>query len=284
MKKIYMAVMMMMFALVLTGCSYSTVPPATLGKILSGSGYSTDVKQPGKHVVWWWENLVTLDTSTQTVSEVITVKMKDNLDMRFTVRFRTRLGGDDKTINAMFNDIRHEKYKVSLGMVYGVYGKDVVHNIGRSVMSKYNAGEVPQNYDLITQELHERLKERLKDSPLEVSNVTLADVVYPKVITDAIESQQERLLAIETEENQQAIEMVKRTNELALVNAEYEIRMKRAQAIRDENEITSKGLSPALIEYRRIEAMEKISQNGNVIFYPYEANGTSGLTNRIYSK
>jgi hypothetical protein len=281
MNKLLIAFMVVVFA---TGCSRVTVPPAAKGKVLSASGYSVDVKEPGKYWMSWWNNMVILDTSTTVAKEVVDVKMADKLDTTFEVRFRTRIMGNDKIINAMFNDITHEKYQVSVDKVYSIYGRDVVRSTIRSVASKYTAEEVPNNFDKITQELRTELTEALANSPLEMSNVTLGAIIYPETITAAINAQAERRLAIETEQNQQAIEMVKRTNELELAEAEYEIRMTRARAIRDENETTAQGLKPELLQYRQIEVMEKLAENGNAIFVPYEALTNIGLQNRMFSK
>ena len=149
MKKIksMLAAIGLAFALVLaSGCEISTGPPAAKGKILSASGYSADVKETGKYWLFGFKNMVILDTSTQMISENINVKMSDNLDLPFQLHFRTRIHGDDKVINSMFNDITHENYHVSLGKVYQVYGRNVVTNAARSVMSKYKVAEVAVNF------------------------------------------------------------------------------------------------------------------------------------------
>ena len=104
------------------------------------------------------------------------------------------------------------------------------------------------------------------------------------VITKAIEAQQERRLSIETEQNQQAIEMVKRTNELELAKADYEIRMTKARAVRDENKLTAEGLNPMLVQYRQLEVMEKMAENEKAVFVPYESLTNVGLQNRMYQK
>lgn len=274
----------LVIVLALSGCSRVTVPPATKGKVLSSAGYSQDVKEPGKYWLSWFENMVILDTSTMVAKEQMTVKMRDNLDLTFDVRFRTRIAGTTKVINAMFNDIKHDNYHVSLTNVYSVYGRDIVRNVSRSVVGKYTAEEIPANFDRITAELHAGLTEKMKNSPLEVSNITLAEIKYPAVITQAIEAQHARRLAIETEQNQQAIEMVKRTNELELAKAEYDIRITRAKAIRDENELTAKGISPMLIQYRQLEVMEKLADSNNTVFFPYEMINNVGLHNRMAQK
>lgn len=273
-------------ALALTGCySRVEVPPAAKGKILSGSGYSVDVKETGKHWLSWWEDIVFLDTSTKTISEGMAVKMADDLTLSFEVRARVRIAGDDKIINTMFNDITPDDNGwVTLPMVYNVYGRDVIQNTARSVLSKYKTREIANNYDKVNSDLQQRLGQVLDNSPLELSNVTIGNITYPKVITEAIEAQQERELAIETERNQQVIEMTKKKYELERENANYEIRMTRARAIRDENELTAQGINDKLIRYRELEVLEQMARNQNAVFVPYEALSSPGMQNRIYGK
>lgn len=278
MKKLVIGVAM----LGLVGCGYETVPPAAKGKILSGNGYSVDVKETGKYILPWWHNMVILDTSTQRFSENITVKMRDNLDLPFSLDFRTRIHGSDDVINAMFQDITHQNYKVTLESVYSVYGKNVVTNAARSVMGKYRVNEVAANFDKISNDIQSEIKKRMVGSPLEVSDVTLAHISYPKVITEAVEKQQERELAIKTEENQQAIEKIKKKNQMELAEADYEIRMIKAKTIRDENKMTSEGLNPILLQYRALEVQEKMAESENKVFVPYESLNQVGVSNTIY--
>lgn len=269
-------------AIMLTGCEVSTVPPAAKGKILSSSGYSADVKETGKYWLFGFKNMVILDTSTRMIRENINVKMSDNLDLPFQLHFRTRIQGDDKTINAMFNDITHDNYQVSLDKVYQVYGRNVVTNAARSVMSKYKVAEVAANFEKINNDIYAEINKRMVGSPLEVSDVTLANISYPRVITQAVEKQQERELAIVTEKNQQAIEMLKKENQLKLADADYAIRVKKAEAVREENRITSEGLSTTLLHYRNLEVMEKLADSQNKVFVPYQALGEVGVSNTMF--
>lgn len=284
MKKLTAITAIAAMCLIVSACGRVTVPPASKGKILSGSGYSVDVKEPGKYWLPWWHSMVVLDTSTQTMAEKVTVKMKDDLELTFHVNFRTRINGSEKVINAMFNDIRHQNYQVTLPMVYQVYGRDVVQNSSRSVVSKYLTKDVSRNYDRLNEELFEHLTISLANSPLDISNVNIGNIQWPKVITDAIETQQERELAIETERNEQAVRKIVKDNELEMAKADYAIRMKNAEAIRDENRITAEGMNPMLLEYRRLEVLEKMAENKNAVFVPYEGLTSPGLQNRMYSK
>lgn len=283
MKRI-MAALLVMATLVLGGCGYSTVPPAAKGKILSTTGYSPGVYETGKYLLWGRDEMVILDTSTQTYGEAISVKMMDNLDLKFTVKFRTRIAGDEKVINSMFNDIKHQDYQVTLPMVYKVYGQDVVQSTARSVVGKYTTEEVAANFDKITADLYTQLTAKMKGSPLEMSNITLANLDYPDTVDAAYNAQAERKLEIETEANRQAVNMVKKTNELALARANYDIEMKKAETLRDTNATTGAGLSDKLLAYRALEVQEKMAENKSAVFVPYDAIGSSGLSNRIYSK
>lgn len=281
MKKLALAITVAT-SLTLAGCEISTVPPASKGKILSSSGYSADVKETGKYWLFGFKNMVILDTSTRMISENITVKMIDNLDLPFQLHFRTRIHGSNDVINSMFNDITHEDYRVSLDRVYSVYGKNVVTNAARTVMSKYRVDEVAANFEKINNDIFNEIKKRMVGNPLEVSDVTLAKISYPPIITEAVERQQERELAIVTEKNQQAIEMLKKENELALASADYQIRIKRAEAIRDENKITSDGLNPVLLQYRNLEVLEKMAESENKVFVPYSALKEVGVSNAMF--
>jgi hypothetical protein len=278
------AALAMIAVVALQGCSFEVIPPAFKGKILTTSGYNPEILEPGKETLWGRDELVLLETGTRTVAETITVKMDDKLDLTFDVRFRTRIGGDKKVLNQMFNDIQVKEKRVTLQQVYGVYGLDVVQSVSRSVVGKYKTEDVGANFDKITADLSERLVKAMVNSPLEVSNVTLGNLKYPKVITEAIEKQQERLLAIETETNQQAIETVKRDNQLRLAQLDRDIELTKAKTLRDANAITADGLSPALLQYRALDVQEKMAENDAAVFVPYEAFGTAGMSNRIFNK
>lgn len=273
-----------LLAIAMVGCGKVTVPPAAKGKILSAAGYSTDVKETGKYWLYPSEDMVILDTSTQVMSEAIEVKMADDLTLKLQVRFRTRISGNDKVINSMFNDIKHQNYQVTLPMVYGVYGRDVVQTVSRSVLSKYKVTEVANNYDKISNDLTDSLRKAMASSPLEVSNITMANIDYPDVIDNAIQKRNEREMAIDTEANDQAVKMVQKTNELLLAEADYAVRIKRAEALRDENKTTSAGLNQMLLQYRQLEVMEKMADNKAAVFVPYESLTNVGVQNRMYDK
>lgn len=286
MKFLQRLMLIVVAAFVLSGCDQ--VPPGFKAKILSSSGYSEEIKNPGKSYLWGTEEFVLLETATATMSVPMSVKMAEGMDLDFSVNFRTRVNGNDKVLNALFNDVRYQTDDklgkvITLDQVYGVYGADVLKNVSRSVISKYKVEQISENYDKINTDLQAHLRDAMKNSPLEVSNVTLADIKWPKVITEALEKQQERELAIKTEQNQQAIEMVKRTNALALAEADQQIELKKADTLKRQNQIIAEGISPNFLAWQALQVQSKMAENDKAVFVPYEALNQPGMSQRIYN-
>lgn len=285
MKRGLMVGLMAVSALAMVGCNRVVIEPATKGKVLSPSGYSPDIKEPGRYSLTWREKMIVLDTSTQNKVQGVNVRMADKMELGVGVSFRGRLRNDEKILNAMFNDIKVKDDYISFDEIYLIYGRDVMERVVRDVLNQYTNEQFLAKQADIQKEVSVALVEAMKTSPIEVSNVTLGGVKLPDEITKAINKQAERELAIKTEENEQAVRQVVKANELAMAEAEQAVRVKRAETIRKENEITASGLSDKLIEYRRIEAAENIAKmqadNDKATFVPYEALGSSGLSNRV---
>ena len=267
------------------GCSWEVVPPATKGKILTTSGYSPDVLEPGKYTLWGRDTLVTLETNPSTYKEVVNVVLADKLTLMVDIRFRGRIAGTEKVINAMFNDIKPgDDNVVSFNEVYAIYGKMAVRNKTREIISTYNVEDVHKNYSRLSGEVGAVLTEVLKGTPLEISDVALGSIKYPDVVTQAIDAAKGRELAIKKEEAQAAIDLVKKKNERLLAEADYQIDITKAKAIRDKNKIIGQGVTPELLKLRALEVQEAMAKNGSAVFMPYEAMGSTGAQMRMFQK
>lgn len=274
----------------LAGCTFDSIPPAHKGKLLTGSGYQDAVLEPGRQFRWWWQDLILLDTSTQTFTEPMVVILQDRLELRFEVRFRARMVGDDTVINAMFNDIKIDKHVgvLPLETVYRTYGQMIIQNQARAVLNQYTSHEVFLNYARISQELAESIRPELANTPISLENVIIGEIKFPEVVTKAVEVAKERELDIERERAQNEIEMLRRENEKRLAEAEYETRLTRARTIRDENRMIAEGISPDLLQWRSLEIQEKFAEasqrGGNQTFIPIEALGNTGAHVRMFQQ
>lgn len=282
-KSIALLVMVSIFAV---GCTPATVPPAHKGKILSASGYQPDILEPGKLWLTPREDLVLIETRTNTYKESVKVILQDKQTLAVEVRFRGRIKGNAKILNAMFNDITTgDDQVVQFTEVYGVYGRMAVRNKTREVIGQYNVDEVHKNYARLSSEISKSLVSELQNTPVEISDVAMGDIKYPDVVTKAIEATEERRLAITKEEAQAEIEATKKKNEQRLAELDYQTRMTKAKTIRDENKTIGEGITPQLLELKRLEvqqAMVEASGEKTTIFMPYESLNNSGAQNRIY--
>lgn len=279
MKKL-LTISLLALCLVITGCGPVTVPPAHKGKFLTPSGYQPEILPSGKYWEGIREDLVLIETNTQTYKEVVKVVLKDKLTLTVEIRFRGRINGTDNIINTMFNDIvAGQDNIVQFDEVYAIYGRMAVRNKTREIISQYSVDDVHKNYARLSGEIAKVLDEALNSTPLEISDVSLGDIRYPDVVTQAIEAAEERRLAITKEEAQAEIELTKKKNERLLAEADYQVRMTKAKAIRDENLIIGEGVTSQLLELKRLEVAEKLAENANEsskVFLPVEALSTTG--------
>lgn len=284
MKTMIMAVTVMF----VSACSFVTVPPAHQGKVLSPAGYQPEVLQPGKYTLWWRQDLVLLDTSTDTYEERVDVVLADRLELSVEVRFRGRIRGSQSVINAMFNDIQvnQAERRVSFEDAYRVYGRMVVRNKVREVLSQYSVDEVHKNYMRLSGEVGQSIESALSDTPIEVGTVSFGDIKYPQVVTNAISIAEERRLQIAQEQAQQEIELLKRENERTLAEAEYQTRMIRAEAVRDENRIIGEGVTAELLELKRMEYMMVLAEKAGkgTVYVPTDFSNSTGVSVRAFSK
>ncbi len=282
-----MAMFVLVGAMVLSGCSPVTVPPAHVGKLLTPSGYQPEILPSGKYWEGMREELVLIETKTDTYTENVKVVLKDKLTLSVEVRFQGRLKGDKNTLNAMFNDITAGPDKlVEFSEVYAVYGKMAVQNKVREIVSQYSVDDVHKNYARLSGEISKVLITNLANTPLEISSVAVGNIQYPDVVTKAIEASEERRLSIAKEEAQREIELTKKENQRLIAEADYQVRMTKAKTVRDENRLLAEGITPALLQLKQLEVQQTLAENAGegTVYVPVEFGTSSGVSNRMFGK
>ena len=263
---------------VLTGCNQQ-IPAGHKGKVMGKTGFQPEVYPPSK--VWLSDNiwnithekLYLVQTTTKKYAQPIEVLLKDKLTLKAHVIFRGRITGDDNTINTIFNDMQMNDNVVTTDEVYNTYGKMVVLNTAREIISQYNVDEVNKNYARITVELYNAIKPKLKGLPIEISDVTIGNIKYPPIVTNAIEKAKERRMAIEKEEAQVQIELTKAKGREEVAKAEYRIKMLEAKRLRDYNKMIAEGITPDLLKLRELELRQQELDKWNGILPGTLMNG-----------
>ena len=263
--------------------TFEQVPPAHKGKILTTAGYKPDLIPPSKLTLWGRDRLVLLETGTQTFKEPMSVLLSDRLTLKFDVRGRIRLADDAQVIHAMFDDITPDKNGVmTVKKVYETYGRMLVRNRARAIMSAYSIDDAHSAYKSISASLYKDLSDAFQGTPLRVSDVALGGIKFPKMVTEAVEAQKEREVAVGREQAQVEIELTNKQGEEQLAEADYRIRMLRAKTIRDENKMVSEGVTPEYLAYRRLEVMEAMASNNAAVFMPFDAVSNPGAQMRMF--
>jgi regulator of protease activity HflC (stomatin/prohibitin superfamily) len=162
------------------------------------------------------------------------------------------------------------------------YEETVILPVFRSaladVSSRYYAKDMHsgQSRADIEKAIRDLMMERVEDKGIVIENVLLKSIQLPRSLASAIEEK------LEAEQQAQRMEFV-------LQQEKQEAQRKRIQAegVRDANAIINEGLSPAVLQYKSIEAWLQLSQSNNakiimggagqipMVFTPGELNGIS---------
>jgi regulator of protease activity HflC (stomatin/prohibitin superfamily) len=266
----------------LTGCG-DKVRPGYKAKVLTPAGYSPEILDVGRHWPGFFGNLILLETGVTTLIESVPAKLSDGQDLTVEVRTRGRIAGSDTLLNQMFNSISVPKDGVlSYQQVYSIYVQPEIREGVRAAVAKYNALEVPSNYEQLTTDITNAIVERTKELPVPLESVSVGMIDYPQVVKDAIDKASARQMAIAEAKAQAEIDRTKAQARELVATAEYKAKIAIANGIADSNKIVAESLTPLLLEHRRLEVAEQTMMNvrpdeTDVIYMPYETLGTPAM-------
>ena len=276
-----------------------TVPPAHIGKVLTKNGYHPDNYEPSKfRLPWCWfycDALMLAELTDTGMKESFRLFMpKDQLNMKFDIRFTMSIRDDEQAIDSLFNRVKPVTDGATLdeydahGLirsqdVYVTYGQPVLREVIRTIVSKYTINEVASSRPAINAEIYGAVSEALKGTPVSVKRLAFADLQFPDVITKAKEIAAERRAAIKQAEAEKQIMLVNTQTALEKAKAERAVRRERALAAKEENAIYAESVTDKYLQYRTLEVLEKLADNPNTVFVPVQALDTVGMSNRIFN-
>lgn len=152
-----------------------------------------------------------------------------------------------------------------------------------SFEQEYSNKDLVENIQLYEQALLSQ-KELLKveTDPARIAFRNKNIELLEKDLKIAKEIAKERDLYIKKEEAQAKIDLIKKKNERLLAEADYQIKLTKAKAIRDSNKIIGEGITDSLLKLRSLEVQEVMAHNKMAVFMPYEAFGSVGAQTRMY--
>jgi len=245
----------LVLAIILLTSSTTSIPTGNVGVLTLFGKVTGETLPEGIHLVNPLKSVQKLSIQTQSVKESANVPSNEGLILALDTSLLFRL---DKTMAAQ---------------VYQTVGADYAEKIVeptlraaiRASTSAHTANALYTNArELVQQQIQDELTKQLAPRGVVVENVLLRDVQLPAMLKGSIEAKQQA--------EQDALRM-----SFILQKEKQEAERKRieAQGIADFQKIVAAGISPQLLEWKGIEATEKLatSANAKVVIIGNPRNG-----------
>jgi prohibitin 1 len=245
----------LVLVIILLMASTTSIPTGNVGVLTLFGRVTGETLPEGIHLVNPLKSVQKLSVQTQSVKESANVPSNEGLILALDTSLLFRL---DKTMAAQ---------------VYQTVGADYAEKIVeptlraaiRAATSAHTANALYTNArELVQGQIQDELTKQLAPRGVIVENVLLRDVQLPAMLKGSIEAKQQA--------EQDALRM-----SFILQKEKQEAERKRieAQGIADFQKIVAQGISPQLLEWKGIEATEKLatSANAKVVIIGNPKNG-----------
>lgn len=221
-----------------------TVGPGETGVLWKASGGTQP--QPygeGEYTIWFANHMYVYDLRVMSHDEMLDVIAANGLSIRLAATVRYRIVPQE--VVALQEEIGPNYYEVIL--------EPLVRSDARRVIGRYTPEEIySTKRDAIEREIREQLVSRASGKHITVEAVLIRNVELPPAIRLAIDQK----LAAEQE-------VLKMEYVLKITRANADQRRVEAEGIADYNRTISKSLSPTILEFERIQQLEKLAASPN---------------------
>jgi prohibitin 1 len=237
------AIVGIVLVLLLAGNPVAVIPAGHVGVKDFFGRVSSNVLGPGVRIVFPFTRVVKMSIKTQEVKETAQVPSKEGLIMDLEGSLLYRLDpqkADDiyKTIGKNYQEIAVEpQIRSAIREITASYEAKVLYSAERERVAK---------------ETLELFKKTASERGIIAEAVLLRKIGLPDVVANAIQEKLRR----EQESEQMKFVLQKETQEAERKRIE-------AQGIADFQRIVAAGISPALLEWKGIEATEKLAMSPN---------------------
>src|SRR5438445_3015438 len=250
-----LAILIVVVTLVLLGNPVRVIPAGHVGVKDFFGMVSSSVLTPGVHFVLPFTKVVKMSVKTQEVKETAEVPSKEGLTMDLEGSLLFRLDPAKapeiyKTIGPDYTEIAvHPQIRSAIREVTATYEAKALYSAER---------------DKIARETLELFRKMSEGRGIITEAVLLRKIGLPSVVANAIQEKLKR----EQEAEQMKFVLQKESQEAERKRIE-------AQGVADFQRIVASGISPALLEWKGIEATEKLamSQNSKVVVIGSGKNG-----------
>jgi prohibitin 1 len=229
--------------LILVYASVAYVPAGNVGVLTLWGRVTGEVLPEGTHLVNPFKGNNTMSIRTQELKETASVSSDEGLVMTLDTSLLFRLSPEKaaevyQKIGPLFVDV-----VVEPNMRSAIRSVTAAH----SASALYTGGR-----EEVAQKIYDELVRQLSTRGVEVQSVLLRDIQLPQMLKTSIEAKQQA--------EQDALRMA-----FVLQKEKQEADRKRieAQGVRDFQLTVTQGISQQLLEWKGIEATEKLASSGN---------------------
>ena len=221
-----------------------TVGPGQAGVLWKAAGGTQpQTYGEGEYLLWFANHMNVYDVRVMSNDETLNVIASNGLSINLAATVRYRIAPDE--VVALQKEIGPDYYNIIL--------EPLVRSDARRVVGSYLPEEIySTKRDVIEREIREHLISRVSGNHLIVEAVLIRNVELPPAIRTAIDQK----LAAEQE-------VLKMEYVLKVTRATADQRRVEAEGIADYNRTVSKSLTPAILEFERIQQLEKLAASGN---------------------
>ncbi len=229
-------------ALTLAGCS--TVGPGRVGVLWRAtSGTQPNPYGEGEHLIAPWNDMAVYDLRTMSNDEMLNVIAVNGLSIKLDATVRYHLIPNE--VIALQEEIGPEYYRKIV--------EPVLRSEARRVIGRYTPEEIySTKRDVIERETREGVESKIVGKHIALEAILVRNVQLPDAIRVAIDQK----LAAEQE-------VLKMKYVLDVARAQADQRRIEAQGIADYNHTISASLSPAILEFERVQQLERLAQSPN---------------------
>jgi prohibitin 1 len=243
------------FALILLMSSTTSIPTGNVGVLTLFGRVTGETLPEGIHLMNPLKSVQKLSVQTQSVKESANVPSNEGLILALDTSLLFRL---DKNKAAFVYQTVGDNYAEKIV-------EPTLRAAIRAATSAHTANALYTNArELVQQQIQDELTVQLAPRGVIVENVLLRDVQLPAMLKGSIEAKQQA--------EQDALRM-----SFILQKEKQEAERKRieAQGIADFQKIVATGISPQLLEWKGIEATEKLagSTNAKIVIIGNPKNG-----------
>ncbi len=246
----------------LTGCSNPNTPAGHEGyvyenpRIFGSGGYRDSLIGPANYGVSTWRNeVINIDMRPNTYTENFDILANDDLNISFN--FHAVISIKPTTIKAVVEHYGGLHW-------YNRYVKEAFRTFVRNAVQKYDSRAIKEHRESIAQEVTEKLKEYLSETPFSIAKVVVGNINYPEIVARAVEKKLAAQQLLSEKETQKDI-----------AQKDAEIRIEEAKGIAQAQKIINATLTPNYLQHEAINAQLKMAESPNhtTVYIPVGNNG-----------